>query len=161
MADLKTTIAQTENLKNKVKLAKDRINETVVRGGGITSKSLSEIPDNINKMLRDNYKKVAIMKYESHGIDIINKNEINWNLSFTPKLIVIEVINGGYTESIRHYPDLDAYYPTTNIIFNFGSAPAPTFEVLEMTKDKFRWRAERNSVDSYGTYYIKSIIAIE
>ena len=33
MADLKTTIAQTENLKNKVKLAKDKINETVVRGG--------------------------------------------------------------------------------------------------------------------------------
>ena len=33
MADLKTTIAQTENLKNNVKLAKDRINETVVRGG--------------------------------------------------------------------------------------------------------------------------------
>ena len=33
MADLKTTIAQTENLKNKVKLAKDRINKTVVRGG--------------------------------------------------------------------------------------------------------------------------------
>ncbi len=33
MADLKTTIAQTENLKNKVKLVKDRINETVVRGG--------------------------------------------------------------------------------------------------------------------------------
>ena len=33
MADLKTTIAQTKNLKNKVKLAKDRINETVVRGG--------------------------------------------------------------------------------------------------------------------------------
>lgn len=33
MADLKTTIAQTEELKNKVKLAKQRINETVVRGG--------------------------------------------------------------------------------------------------------------------------------
>ena len=33
MADLKTTIAQTENLKNNVKLAKDKINETVVRGG--------------------------------------------------------------------------------------------------------------------------------
>lgn len=32
MADLKTTIAQTENLKNNVKLAKQRINETVVRG---------------------------------------------------------------------------------------------------------------------------------
>ena len=33
MADLKTTIAQTEDLKNKVKLAKGRINETIVRGG--------------------------------------------------------------------------------------------------------------------------------
>ena len=33
MADLKTTIAQTENLKNKVKLANTRIKETVVRGG--------------------------------------------------------------------------------------------------------------------------------
>lgn len=33
MADLKTTIAQTENLKNNVKIAKDKINETVVRGG--------------------------------------------------------------------------------------------------------------------------------
>lgn len=33
MADLKTTIAQTENLKNKVKLAKDRINQVVVREG--------------------------------------------------------------------------------------------------------------------------------
>ena len=29
MADLKTTIAQTENLKNKVKLAKDRINQVL------------------------------------------------------------------------------------------------------------------------------------
>lgn len=33
MADLKTTIAQTNELKNKVKLAKQRINETIVRGG--------------------------------------------------------------------------------------------------------------------------------
>lgn len=33
MADLKTTINKTEDLKNKVKLAKQRINETVVRGG--------------------------------------------------------------------------------------------------------------------------------
>ena len=119
------------------------------------------MPENISNMLRENYKKVAIMKYEFYGIDIINKNEISWNLAFTPKLIIIEVTNGSYTKSIRHYPDLDAYYPNPNISFNFGSTPAPTFEVLEMTKDKFRWRAERNSIDSYGTYYIKSIIAIE
>ena len=33
MADLKTTITKTETLLNKAKLAKDKINETVVRGG--------------------------------------------------------------------------------------------------------------------------------
>ena len=33
MADLKTTITKTETLLNNVKLAKDKINETVVRGG--------------------------------------------------------------------------------------------------------------------------------
>lgn len=33
MKDLQNTITNTENLKNKVKLAKQRINETVVRGG--------------------------------------------------------------------------------------------------------------------------------
>ena len=33
MENLKNTINKTETLLNKVKLAKDRINETVVRGG--------------------------------------------------------------------------------------------------------------------------------
>ncbi len=32
-------------------------------GGGITSKSLSEIPNNIKSMLTDNYKKIAIIDY--------------------------------------------------------------------------------------------------
>lgn len=33
MENLKNTITKTETLLNKVKLAKDKINETVVRGG--------------------------------------------------------------------------------------------------------------------------------
>lgn len=33
MENLKNTITKTETLSNNVKLAKDRINETVVRGG--------------------------------------------------------------------------------------------------------------------------------
>ena len=33
MADLKTTINKTETLLNNVKLAKDKINEAVARGG--------------------------------------------------------------------------------------------------------------------------------
>ena len=94
MADLKTTISQTENLKNKVKLAKQRINETIVRGGGTTSKSLSEIPNNINKMLRDNYKKVAIIDstktIELEG-QVVNGKQIRipCNFGFLPNMVFI------------------------------------------------------------------------
>lgn len=108
MADLKTTIAQTENLKNKVKLAKDRINQVVVRGGGITSKSLSEIPNNINKMLTDNYKKIAIFDNVKHtetyrytNQDIPNTNTpvantkiviSNINIDFIPKFFIMKMV---------------------------------------------------------------------
>ena len=112
MADLKTTIAQTENLKNKVKLAKDKINETVVRGG-ITSKSLSEIPDNINKMLGQ-YKKIAtgtflldvtikksnttkIYQHSNFYNDIYELTDIikiPLNLDFTPSIFYIKIPNG-------------------------------------------------------------------
>ena len=93
MADLKTTIAQTENLKNKVKLAKQRINETVVRGGGITSKSLSEIPDNINKMLGQ-YKKVAIIdigRTLTLGRDKAHLLDFSTNANFDVKEFIVFV----------------------------------------------------------------------
>ena len=91
MADLKTTIAQTENLKNKVKLAKDRINQVVVRGGGITSKSLSEIPNNIKSMLGQ-YSKLATggcnIEIPRNG----NKSvSIPLNLEFKPKVAFIGI----------------------------------------------------------------------
>lgn len=93
MADLKTTIAQTENLKNKVKLAKDRINETVVRGG-ITSKSLSEIPDNINKMLGQ-YKKIAIIKKRINFTGQTTRLTVPLNLDFLPERLLIHRLEEG------------------------------------------------------------------
>ena len=92
MADLKTTIAQTENLKNKVKLAKDRINETVVRGG-ITSKSLIDIPDNIKSMINQ-YNKVATVEYTNRilvSTSGFGETRIPLNLDFTPKKIFVGI----------------------------------------------------------------------
>ena len=94
MADLKTTIAQTENLKNKVKLAKDRINETVVRGG-ITSKSLSEIPDNIKSMISKNYKKVAFGRTTINEKENLQGFYIPLNLAFMPTRVVANFENVG------------------------------------------------------------------
>ena len=90
MADLKTTIAQTENLKNKVKLAKDRINETVVRGG-VQSTSVAEVPKNITKML-GNYKKIA-MGSCSKTFTLNNANlqtySIPININFKPSRVIV------------------------------------------------------------------------
>lgn len=60
-------------------------------GGGITSKSLSEIPNNINKMLRDNYKKIAIIKTNIKLTDGsgYRNTKIPLNLEFTPKYITV------------------------------------------------------------------------
>lgn len=97
MADLKTTIAQTENLKNKVKLAKDRINETVVRGGS-DFKSLAETPKRITEMLGQ-YKKIAILKgvnaefvfYDSNMPKVDAKVEIDLSsVEFEPKNYIFD-----------------------------------------------------------------------
>ena len=58
MENLKNTINKTETLLNNVKLAKQRINETVIRGGGYDFKSLDKAPERIKSLLKQ-YSKVA------------------------------------------------------------------------------------------------------
>lgn len=57
---LKQNIDNTSELKNKVKLAKQRIKETVIRGGGYDFKSLDKAPERITDLLGQ-YKKMAIL----------------------------------------------------------------------------------------------------
>lgn len=57
--DLKSTIDNTNKHKNDLKLAKQKINDKILSGGGTIADTLNAVPDAIDKML-GNYKKIAI-----------------------------------------------------------------------------------------------------
>ena len=105
MENLKNTINKTEDLKNKVKLAKGRINETIMRGGGIASKSLSEIPDNIKSMISENYKKIAIIKPNKtlQFLSTFGETDfvIDTNLNFNPSLIILVLQGDAFKKKIN------------------------------------------------------------
>lgn len=98
--NLKQNIDNTNELKNKVKLAKDRINETVVRGGGSTSKSLAEVPNNIKSMIKE-YSKIAILDGLSETYDLTNeaaviKKDINCDFQIKDFILFLQ---GGYSST--------------------------------------------------------------
>lgn len=60
MENLKQNINKTDTLKNDLKLAKQKINDKILSGGGTIANTISDIPSAIDKMLKENYKKIAI-----------------------------------------------------------------------------------------------------
>lgn len=61
MEDLKSTIDNTNKHINDLKLARNKINERILSGGGTIANTISEVPDAIDKMLKENYKKIAVL----------------------------------------------------------------------------------------------------
>ena len=151
MENLKNTINKTETLLNNVKLVKNKINETIVRGGGITSKSLSEIPDNIKSMISKNYKKIAII---NSGINIPSQKliTVSINLNFTPSIIIADIDNLSGNDFSINSLNQNNY---NNGIYIMGCA----WWIQDITKEKF------NIVTGGGSpsenLKLKSIIAIE
>lgn len=97
MINLKDTINKTQTLLNNIKLVKDKINETIVRGGGIPSKSLSELPNNIKNTINNQTRietgeiNKAELGKESFYVDI--------NLNFTPSKVLVALVQKNYFES--------------------------------------------------------------
>lgn len=92
---LKQNIDNTNELKNKVKLANTRIKETVIRGGGYDFKSLDKAPERIKKMI-DNYNKIAILNkktklnMQDNGNFLENYTIDFGNINFIPKMFFIK-----------------------------------------------------------------------
>lgn len=89
---LKQEITRTENLETKLKKGITNINNIVVRGGGVQSTSVAEVPDNITKMLGQ-YKKIAIIKPNKtlQFLSTFGETDfvIDTNLNFNPSLIIL------------------------------------------------------------------------
>ena len=59
MENLKQNINKTDTLKNDLKLAKQKINDKILSGGGTIADNISDVPSAIDGLL-GNYKKIAI-----------------------------------------------------------------------------------------------------
>ena len=90
--NLKQNIGNTNELKNKVKLANTRIKETVIRGGGYDFKSLDKAPERIKRLLKQ-YNKIAYLDYSSSPINLFKQTNIKLNLDFEPKKLIIIAVN--------------------------------------------------------------------
>lgn len=77
-------------------------------GGGITSKRLSEIPDNINKMLRDNYKKVAFLNTSNIFLKTNTESKIKINVNFTPSRFFVVLKKESYDGYGYDYATIDS-----------------------------------------------------
>lgn len=91
--DLKNTISKTDTLKNDLKLAKDKINDKIISGGGTIADTLNAVPDTIDKMLKENYKKVAIIDTEQ--FKFADNREFSTfrlatNFEFTPSICFLQ-----------------------------------------------------------------------
>ena len=109
--DLKNTIDKTDTIKNDLKLARNKINDKIISGGGTIANTISNVPEAIDEMLR-NYKKIADIDVNV-GIKIVDKPTYirfevpNFFLDFTPSR---------YVFSFTHYDNKqnDIHWDTKN-----------------------------------------------
>lgn len=93
MLNLRQEIDNTENLKNKIKIAKNNINNAIVRGGGKHSNTLEEMPNNINNLIK-NYKKIAMGTV--NFTQQIKNGDIRFpvNINFSPSIFIVKIKPG-------------------------------------------------------------------
>ena len=103
MENLKNNINKTDTLKNDLKLARNKINDKILSGGGTIADTLNDVPSAIDNMLKENYKKVAIIDLgtdytftHSYDKNIPIGTKTNYTIkmngiNFTPSKIFINV----------------------------------------------------------------------
>ena len=94
--DLRQNINKTDTLKNDLKLARSKINERILSGGGTIADTISDVPNAIDGML-GNYKKIAIGS-DSAMFEYVRCNKV---------LNHDETIEGKYVRHIKIPVNLD------------------------------------------------------
>ena len=170
MENLKQNINKTDTLKNDLKLAKQKINDKILSGGGTIADTLNAVPNAIDKMLKENYKKVAIIELSSNNvfkhtcersypndIDKVKSFEVaTLNLDFIPNKLYINSNTDGNTDDGFGLCELDNTYTASH-----GSG---------FTKYKFKLNGKKlvlnstieriNNICTFN-FTVRKIIAIE
>lgn len=106
--NLKNTIDNTNKYTNDLKLAKQKINDRILSGGGTIANTISEVPEAIDKMLKVNYKKMATIK--NLNVDLFeNKESVIKlkNLAFRPSRFFI-TLRGVDANRDNRYETIDS-----------------------------------------------------
>lgn len=146
MENLEQNINKTDTLKNDLKLARNKINERILSGGGTRANTISEIPSKIDEMLGQ-YKKVATGTAKTNQNSGNERFEFPLNLDFTPTRIMLVVTKFYYTNkdiSGVHdtYPngwldsDLKDRRVSMNLVLIDGSVLSATLKLISFDSDK-------------------------
>ena len=160
--NLKSEIDRLNNNKEKTKKVATNIDNKLVELGGERAIDLSDVPNKINKMIIDNYKKIAEIstkKSLNMKSNLTNlgyaKNTIAMSLNFKPERI------------FAHYNDKDYVSFSGNVDSKTNFSPTTQQKGLEVscyienvTQNSFDFYIQNNSADAGSYYYITSIIAI-
>lgn len=88
--NLKNTIDNTNKHTNDLKLARQKINDRILSGGGTIANTISAVPEAIDTMLKENYKKIATIKNLNVELNPEKESVINLNnLNFKPSRFFI------------------------------------------------------------------------
>lgn len=94
--NLKNTIDNTNKYKNDLKLAKQKINDRILSGGGEQSKTLNEMPNNIQNMIKNNYKKVAMGEFNKiQSFKMYSEFTLSVPVSFKMSRCIVRAIISG------------------------------------------------------------------
>ena len=88
---LKDNVNNTNTQKDKLKRGKQNIDKKLIEHGGAKSTNISDVPNQIQKMV-SKFSKVAFMEFTNkwdYNIRMIGR--INYNLDFTPKIAIFYV----------------------------------------------------------------------
>lgn len=164
MENLKSTITKTDTLKNDLKLARSKINDKILSGGGTIANTISDVPSAIDKML-GNYKKIAIgsdsamfeyvrcnkgLNYDEQiKSKYVRHIKIPINLDFTPSRLLVEFDKiGPMLEGYKPVSSPENFYPTAMDYFFIDSKIHNSIE-----KSPIIWT---DSGDKHGGVYISA-----
>ena len=132
--NLKNTIDNTNKHTNDLKLAKQKINDRILSGGGTIANTISAVPEAIDRMLKQNYKKMAHIEHrDNYSImpDETLNVEIKTNTNFTPSKIIISFIDSTFTNNFIFLNIFNWWDNNYRIAFNYFQ-----INLVSMTKEK-------------------------
>lgn len=158
--DLKSTIDNTNKYKNDLKLAKQKINDKILSGGGTIADTISDVPSAIDGLL-GNYKKIAMGNLKKK-IFLNHNQSIRFELpiDFKYTFIFIKVCEESVETDGQMRPDI--FGTITNSMGNTQAATPHNEVEVRRVGDKGVEIIGKSFFDSqrYNKMYLEDWIAI-